>query len=81
MPKGQAGVIVNSESIWKKMIGKTYSEKLNVRFDERELETWYGCDTVTLVNKMANTTYSHCTCSLPTFLQGSTFLFERIVKV
>ena len=26
------------ESIWKKMIGKPYSGKLNVRFDEGELE-------------------------------------------
>ncbi len=38
MPKGQAGVIVNSESLWKKMIGKPYSGKLKGRFDERELE-------------------------------------------
>lgn len=28
-----------SESLWKKMIGKPYSGKLNVRFDEGELET------------------------------------------
>ena len=28
----------DSESLWKKMIGKPYSGKLNVRFDERELE-------------------------------------------
>jgi hypothetical protein len=28
----------NCESLWKKMIGKPYSEKPNVRFDERELE-------------------------------------------
>jgi len=27
------------ESLWKKMIGKPYSGKLNVRFDEGELET------------------------------------------
>ena len=27
------------ESHWKKMIGKPYSGKLNVRFDEGELET------------------------------------------
>jgi hypothetical protein len=27
------------ESRWKKMIGKPYSGKLNVRFDEGELET------------------------------------------
>jgi hypothetical protein len=27
-----------SESLWKKMIGKPYSGKLNVRFDEGELE-------------------------------------------
>ena len=26
------------ESLWKKMIGKPYSGKLNVRFDEGELE-------------------------------------------
>ena len=51
MPKGQAGVIINSESLWKKMIGKPYSGKLNVRFDEGELEIGYGCDNVTLVNE------------------------------
>jgi hypothetical protein len=28
----------NCESFWKKMIGKPYSEKLNVRFDEGEPE-------------------------------------------
>jgi hypothetical protein len=28
----------DSESLWKKMIGKPYSGKLNVRFDEGELE-------------------------------------------
>ncbi len=28
----------NCESRWKKMIGKPYSGKLNVRFDEGELE-------------------------------------------
>jgi len=28
----------NCESLWKKMIGKPYSGKLNVRFDEGELE-------------------------------------------
>jgi len=28
----------NCESFWKKMIGKPYSGKLNVRFDEGELE-------------------------------------------
>ena len=28
----------NCESPWKKMIGKPYSGKLNVRFDEGELE-------------------------------------------
>jgi hypothetical protein len=27
-----------SECLWKKMIGKPYSGKPNVRFDERELE-------------------------------------------
>jgi len=27
------------ESLWKKMMGKPYSGKLNVRFDEGELET------------------------------------------
>jgi len=27
-----------SESLWKKMIGKPYSRKANVRFDEGELE-------------------------------------------
>ena len=36
MPEGQAGV--DCESRWKKMIGKPYSGKLNVRFDEGELE-------------------------------------------
>jgi len=28
----------DGESFWKKMIGKPYSGKLNVRFDEGELE-------------------------------------------
>jgi len=28
----------DGESLWKKMIGKPYSGKLNVRFDEGELE-------------------------------------------
>jgi hypothetical protein len=36
IPEGQAGV--NCESHWKKMIGKPYSGKPNVRFDEGELE-------------------------------------------
>ncbi len=36
MPEGQAGA--NCESHWKKMIGKPYSGKPNVRFDEGELE-------------------------------------------
>ena len=35
------------------MIGKPYSGKLNVRFDEGELEIGYGCDIVTLVNERA----------------------------
>jgi len=35
IPEGQAG---GCESLWKKMIGKPYSGKLNVRFDEGELE-------------------------------------------
>ncbi len=35
------------------MIGKPYSGKLNVRFDEGELEIRCGCDTVTLVNERA----------------------------
>ena len=30
------------ESLWKKMVGKPYSGKLNVRFDEGELEIEYG---------------------------------------
>ena len=30
------------ESLWKKMIGKPYSGKLNVRFDEEELEIGHG---------------------------------------
>jgi len=32
----------NCESLWKKMIGKPYSGKLNVRFDEGELEIEHG---------------------------------------
>ena len=36
IPEGQAGA--NYESLWKKMIGKPYSGKPNVRFDEGELE-------------------------------------------
>jgi hypothetical protein len=36
IPEGQAGG--NCESNWKKMIGKPYSGKPNVRFDEGELE-------------------------------------------
>ena len=36
IPEGQAGA--NCESHWKKMIGKPYSGKPNVRFDEGELE-------------------------------------------
>ena len=39
---------LNCESLWKKIIGKPYSGKLNVRFDEGELETGYGCDIVAL---------------------------------
>jgi hypothetical protein len=34
-----AGVPSFSESLWRKMIGKPYSGKPNVRFDEGELET------------------------------------------
>ncbi len=33
------------------MIGKPYSGKLNVRFDEGELEIGYGCNIVTLSNE------------------------------
>ena len=36
IPEGQAGE--DCESLWKKMIGKPYSGKLNVRFDEGDLE-------------------------------------------
>jgi hypothetical protein len=36
MPGGQTGA--SCENLWKKMIGKPYSGKLNVRFDEGELE-------------------------------------------
>ena len=36
IPEGQAGT--DCESLWKKMIGKPCSGKLNVRFDEGELE-------------------------------------------
>jgi len=39
IPKGQAR---ECESLWKKMIGKPYSGKLNVRFDEGELEIGHG---------------------------------------
>ena len=46
------------ESLWKKIIGKPYSGKLNVRFDEGELEIGYGCDTVTLTDeRMRNGEY------------------------
>ena len=36
MPVGQVGA--NCESLWEKIIGKPYSGKPNVRFDEGELE-------------------------------------------
>jgi hypothetical protein len=36
MPEGQTGA--TCENLWKKMIGKPYSGKPNVRFDEGELE-------------------------------------------
>jgi hypothetical protein len=36
MPEGQTGV--TCENLWEKMIGKPYSGKPNVRFDEGELE-------------------------------------------
>ena len=39
IPEGQAG---DCESLWKKIIGKPYSGKLNVRFDEGELEIEHG---------------------------------------
>ncbi len=82
MLKGQAGVIVHSESLWKKIIGKPYSGKLNERFDEGELEIGYGCDNVTLVNERTRkqqtqtTTCSHCArsllyCFLLSFTQSS----------
>jgi hypothetical protein len=38
--RGQAGE--HCEYLWKKMIGKPYSGKLNVRFDEGVLEIEYG---------------------------------------
>jgi len=45
IPEGQAGAELKEctmdsdcESFWKKMIGKPYSGKPNVRFDEGELE-------------------------------------------
>ena len=39
IPEGQTG---DCESLWKKMIGKPYLGKLNVRFDEGELEIEHG---------------------------------------
>jgi hypothetical protein len=36
MPEGQTGA--TCENLWEKMIGKPYSGKPNVRFDEGELE-------------------------------------------
>jgi hypothetical protein len=36
------------ESLWKKMIGKPYSGKLNVRFDEGELEIEHPATTPAL---------------------------------
>ncbi|HUL21551.1 MAG TPA: hypothetical protein VLZ10_08855 [Thermodesulfobacteriota bacterium] len=36
MPEGQTGA--TCENLWKKRIGKPYSGKPNVRFDEGELE-------------------------------------------
>lgn len=39
IPEGQAG---DCESLWKKIIGRPYSVKLNVRFDEGELEVERG---------------------------------------
>ena len=40
IPEGQTGE--HCERLWKKMIGKPYSGKLNVRFDEGVLEIEYG---------------------------------------
>ena len=39
IPECQAG---DCENLWKKIIGKPYSGKLNVRFDEGELEIEHG---------------------------------------
>ncbi len=44
-------VIINCESLWKKIIGKPCILKGYARFDEGELEIGYGCDDVTLVNE------------------------------
>jgi hypothetical protein len=40
IPVGQVGN--DCENLWKKMIGKPYSGKPNVRFDEGVLEIGYG---------------------------------------
>ena len=43
-----------SESLWKKMIGKPYSGKPNVRFDERELDIEHAATTPALYSTETN---------------------------
>jgi hypothetical protein len=44
-----------SESLWKKMIGKPYSGKPNVRFDEGELEIEHSATTPALYSTVLRT--------------------------
>jgi putative transcriptional regulator len=63
IPEGQAGA--NCESHWKKMIGKPYSGKPNVRFDEGELEIEPSATTPALYSTEVLTLTFHSLPLLP----------------
>ncbi|MCX5847099.1 MAG: hypothetical protein NTW12_12215 [Deltaproteobacteria bacterium] len=54
-----AGRPSESESLWKKMIGKPYSGKPNVRFDEGELEIEHSATTPALYSTVQRTGFIH----------------------
>jgi hypothetical protein len=66
--------IPEGESLWKKVIGKPYSGKLNVRFDDGELEIGHGCDTGTLTDERVRNGEHKLQPEAPTLALYSTFL-------
>ena len=83
MPEGQTGA--TCENLWKKMIGKPYSGKLNVRFDEGELEIELLAIVISLDCKNARTMdrfsclQDHMICNITARNQDIRRLFTKRV--